>query len=494
MAKQKVKALVLSCVFALGIVLPFASCGGTGETGDSRSSEFDESSIALSFSAMSDIHQQVGKTTYSDYLINALDYAKELNGAPLDLALFAGDLTEEAWRTIDGENYIAEYDESGNAIGPKYNADIEQLKTTLLTALDLDETPVFYCLGNHDTDPSRLGAEYMSGMPQLFYDMLGEEFFKADAEDSVPEAGLRHAVVKGYHFLSVNPDRYWTLRGYSDETLAWVDNQLKAITSENPDRYVFVTAHPPIYGTVFRSYTNDWADLALGEVLEKYPQVIYLSGHIHNVLQDEIQISQNGSFTSLDCGSVKYTGVMNDLNDAGSEFDNSVGTRIDDFSQGLLIQVDVNGNVRVTRCDYYQRKPIKDAWILSYPKTDNSHLLAYDNDLRQQNNTAPVFAEDAWFTVSYAGDTLTFDWTAAQDDDQVRYYRIVIYQTNGDSRTKLQTFNLATFTYRYDRVEDMPDRLSYSRVVTWDGNLTFELSAIDVWNARSKDLTYSLTI
>lgn len=482
MRKMKIATLFLTALFALGCCMPLAACGDEPVV-EIRSSEFDENNIVLSFSAMSDIHQQMGKTTYSEYLLNALDYAQELNGGPLDLALFAGDLTEETWRT-QSDNYSS-----------TYNGDIRQLKETLLTALDLEETPVFYCLGNHDTDPSVLGEEYMGGMHQLFYDMLGEEFFEVDAEDSVPEAGLRHAVVNGYHFLAVNPDYYWTLHGYSESTLSWLDNQLKAITSADPDHYVFVTAHPPIYGTVFRSYTNDWADLDISEVLSKYPQVIYFSGHIHNVLQDEIQISQNGSFTALDCGSVKYTGVMNDLNDAAStQFDNSVGTRFDDFSQGLLVQVDENGNVRVTRCDYYQRNTIKNAYLLSYPKTDNSHLLAYDNDLRVQNNAAPVFAEDAEFTASFVGDTLTFNWTAAQDDDQVRYYRIVAYRTDGDTRVKLQTFNLATFTYLYDRVEDMPKTLSYSRVVTWRGNLTFELSAVDVWNARSADLTYSIVI
>lgn len=489
---RKLTAILL-CL-SVASCFSLASCGKGSGPSESRSGVFDETDVVLSFSAMSDIHQQVGKTTYSEYLINALDYAKELNGGPLDLALFAGDLTEEAWRTIDGVNYIAEYDEEGNPVKPVYNADIEQLKSTLLTALDLNETPVFYCLGNHDTDPSRLGTAYMSGMHQLFYDTLGEEFFKVDAADSAPESGWRHAVVKGYHFLSVDPDYYWTLRGYSDETLSWLDHQLKAITSENPDQYVFVTAHPPVYGTVFRSFTNDWADKDLGEIFEKYPQVVYMSGHIHNVLQDEIQISQNGYFTGLDCGSVKYTGMMNDLNDAGTEFDNSIGTRIDDFSQGLLLQVDGNGNLRVTRCDYYNRSVIKDAWELSYPQSDRSHLLAYDNDSREQKNEAPVFAENAAFNVSYSGDTLTFDWTAATDDDQVRYYRIVVYQVNGTAKTKLQTFNLATFTYRYDRVEDMPDSMSYSRVVTWTGELYFELSAIDVWNARSSDLTASVAI
>ncbi len=473
--------LFIAVMFAALCCTPLSACNGKG--GASRSGTFNENDIVLSFSAMSDIHQQMGKTQYSEFLVNALDYAEELNGKPLDLALFAGDLTEATWQKKDEENY-----------NESYNGDIQQLKDALLSALDLNVTPVFYSLGNHDTDPSRLGADYMNGMPELFYNMLGEEFFKIDAPDSAPEAGMRHAVVNGYHFLAVQPSKYWTLKGYSQETLQWVDNQLKAITSAQPDRYVFVTAHPPIYGTVFRSYTNDWADRDLGDVLAKYPQVIYYSGHVHNVLQDEIQISQNGSFTSLDCGSVKYTGMMNMLNDSGTEFDNSVGTRIDDFSQGLLTQVDGNGNVRVTRCDYYKRSPIKDAWTLSYPKRDNSHLLAYDNESREQNNAAPVFGNDASFTVEHTGDTLSFRWNAATDDDQVRYYRLTAYETKEGKRQKLQTFNLATFTYLYDKVEEMPKECSYSRVVTWTGELSFELIAVDVWNARSSELTATITI
>lgn len=124
--------------------------------------------------------------------------------------------------------------------------------------------------------------------------------------------------------------------------------------------------------------------------MEKYPQVIYFSGHIHNVLQEEAQISQNGAFTAIDCGSVKYTSWMNNLNDSGTNFDNSVGTRIDDFSQGLLVQADGNGNVRVTRCNYYTKSPIKDPWELSYPKSDKSHLAAYDNEAREKKNEAPM--------------------------------------------------------------------------------------------------------
>lgn len=468
-------ALVLAAGFAVG-ALSLYGCAKK-----EKSVEFDETDIVLSFSAMSDIHQQKGKTQYSDKLVRALGYAEELNGAPLDVALFAGDLTEETWRQ-DNDDYSTEY-----------NADVAMLKETLEKSLNLEETAVFYCLGNHDTDPSRLGAERMDGMAELFYSQLGEEFFRADAADSRPEIGRRHAVVNGYHFLSVQPDEYWTLRGYSDETLSWLDGQLKKITSENPEQYVFVTAHPPVYGTVFGSYANTWADLDVADVMEKYPQVIYFSGHIHNVLQEEMQICQNGAFTALDCGSVKYTSWMNNLNDSGTTFDNSVGTRIDDFSQGLLVQVDGNGNVRVTRCNYYTKSPIKEPWELSYPKADKSHLKTYDNETREKQNEAPVFAENALFKATKTQNGLSFVWDAATDDDMVRYYRIVVYETKDGQKTRLESYNLATFTYRYDRAEDMPTTLSYEREGEYAGSYEFELCAVDVWGAKSETVTSVLT-
>ena len=119
---------LIAALLAAALCVPLAACAPPES---SKSSEFDENNIVLSFSAMSDIHQQLGKTEYSEYLINALDYAEELNGGALDLALFAGDLTESTWTNQD-DDYSA-----------TYNGDIAQLKTTLESALDLNVTPVF---------------------------------------------------------------------------------------------------------------------------------------------------------------------------------------------------------------------------------------------------------------------------------------------------------------------------------------------------------------
>lgn len=485
------KILSGALAFLLAVsAMSFASCGKD----DKKSGEFDESNIVLSFSAMSDIHQQVGQEKVKDKLVRALDYAEELAGGTLDVALFAGDLTEDTWKKTglkDQPDYTTEY-----------NADIAMLKTAIEEGIDVNETGVFYCLGNHDTDPSVLG-DVMTEMPALFYSQLGEEFFRIDTADSEPAEGRRHAVVNGYHFLSVNPARYWTLNGYEKSTLDWLDEKLSTITKESPDRYVFVTAHPPVYETVNGSCATTWGDADIAAVISKYPQVVYFSGHIHNVLQDETQISQNGAFTALDCGSVKYTGWMNNVNDNLIKFDNDVGTRIDDFSEGLLVQADVNGNLRVQRCDYVTKNVIKDAWELSYPQSDGSHLKKYDNESRKANNAAPVFASSSALTVTASGNDVSCVWQAATDDDMVRYYTLTVYNVNDTKKTKVKTFYLGTFTYRYDRVEDMPESESWKFTIDdmkkycetykteYTGEYYFELRAVDVWFARSEVITAS---
>lgn len=90
---KKILSGALAVLLAVS-AMSFASCGKD----DKKSGEFDESNIVLSFSAMSDIHQQVGQEKVKDKLVRALDYAEELAGGTLDVALFAGDLTEDTWK------------------------------------------------------------------------------------------------------------------------------------------------------------------------------------------------------------------------------------------------------------------------------------------------------------------------------------------------------------------------------------------------------------
>ncbi len=464
---------------------PLFACDNGEETKNPKSSVFDETNIVLSFSAMSDVHQQMDRTGPYNKLVNALKFSEELNGKPLDLALFAGDLTERTWNASLSEEYSA-----------KYNADIQMFKNAIEESLDLSKTDVFYALGNHDTDWTGTGdKERMEAVPALFREQLGPAFFMADADDSNVDAGLRHAVKNGYHFLAIQPDDYWKIDGYSDATLTWLDNQLKVITRNNPEQYVFVTAHPPVYNsTIFGSNRQDWADAGVASVLEKYPQAIYFSGHIHNVLQDENQLSQNGKFTAIDCGGVKYVSVKN-VDGAGTvQYSNAPGHCEEDYSQGLLIQVDKNGNVKVTRCDYFRKAVIKDAWEFEYPKADKSHLAKYDDERRKANNLAPEFAENAVATAVKSNGMLTLSWDVASDDDMVRHYKINAYNVVDGEEVLSKTFYITTVNYRYLKAEDMPDKMSCSLISSLSGECKFEIIGVDSWNKEGKPLTFTATL
>ncbi len=450
---------------------------------EERSAVFDEKNIVLSFSAMSDVHQEVGNQAVSDKLANALNYAQELNGKPLDLVVFAGDITDNTHKTSLAEGYEETYNKT-------YNADLQMFKETMECSIDLSKTDVFYALGNHDYAP-----DHIDWTPSAFKNQLGAEFFKADAEDSQIDKGRRHAVVNGYHFLAVQPDLYWRTDGYPDETVAWLDNQLKTITKENPNQYVFVVAHPPLYDTVFSSQMYDWSDREVQDVIKNYPQTLYFSGHIHNPLQDETQIFQNENYTAVDCGSVKY-GAPNTVSRyySNKEFSNSVDPYGTEFSQGLLVQVDKSGNVRITRCNYQRRTTIKTPWEISYPTADKTHLAKYDNQTRKKENVAPTFAQGASATAEKTGGVLTLTWDSATDDDMIRYYRIEIYEEADSQKKHAIIYNVATMTYQYDKVSDMPTSMQFSQATELAGEYIFEFTPVDVWDKEGTPILIKASI
>ena len=57
----------------------------------------------------------------------------------------------------------------------------------------------------------------------------------------------------------------------------------------------------------------------------------------------------------------------------------------------------------------------------------------------------------------------------------------------------MESYNLATFTYRYDRAEDMPTALSYEKEGEYPGEYECELYAVDVWGAQSGAVTSAVT-
>lgn len=101
--------------------------------------------------------------------------------------------------------------------------------------------------------------------------------------------------LKGYTFLVV--PQFIDMVRYEK----MITDALKA----DPGKPVFVFDHVPPFATTFN--TRTWGSITRRQLLDKYPQVIVISGHTHNTLFNELCIWQ-GEFTAVNAGTLYYWG------------------------------------------------------------------------------------------------------------------------------------------------------------------------------------------
>lgn len=472
---KKLVSIFFSLLFFCSTI--FVSCK---EQPFQKTSVFNEKEVVFAFSAMSDIHQKRENDGNSIKLKNALNYSKNYLGGNLDAAIFAGDLTDETWLYKNNDYSLT------------YNVGVESFKKTICSSVDIQKTAIFYAFGNHDTDNYYNGYEYMKKIPSVFYNQLGKDFFKYDLSDSEIEAGFRHAKIKGYHFISVLPDFFWINEGYSEKQMRWLDNKLKQITEEDPEKFVFIVGHAPLYGTTFGSESRYWFDTSVDKVIKKYPQSVYLSGHIHNFLQNEKNISQNGYYTALDCGGV--VGVSsNEWNTEDRENSTFTNVEYSNVSHGLIIEIDRSGNLRITRHEYVSKKVIESPYYIPYPNAEKTHLQAYDNATRKANNQAPYFENGSDITVSKNGDGILLSFTGAKDDDRVFYHKVSVYKKEGNTKEKVGDYYYSTHPEKYTQKEQIPTDFSYTINGDFLGEHVLEIQAFDFFYKQSgiKEISFN---
>ncbi|PER28952.1 MULTISPECIES: LamG-like jellyroll fold domain-containing protein [Bacillus] len=214
----------------------------------------------FSFMSMSDTHTNTGKT------VKAVTDAKNNNASAIVLN---GDITER------GDS--GEYDTIKNAIN--------SVK---------DHPPVYYTIGNHEYDW------------QSDYNVAKNRFLE---KAEIPEKKVYyHREIQDYDFIFLGYDTKPSYYAYmSDEQLAWFESTLAA--NAEPDKPIFVFMHEPIHQTVSKSYSSNGyyqrnaQEQEFRKILEKYPQVVLTTGHLH----DDIKIQGNmyaNKFTALRDGAV----------------------------------------------------------------------------------------------------------------------------------------------------------------------------------------------
>jgi hypothetical protein len=187
-------------------------------------------------------------------------------------------------------------------------------------------------------------------------------------------------------------------------------------------------------------------------------------------------------FTSLGCGSVRYLAIEGGYANAnGTVPDNAYSV-----SSGLLVQVDKNGNCRITRMFFSQTTTFKEAWELSVPVADGSHLTKYTT-ARANDNKAPVLSGNVTYIPSaedaYEG---KISIAAGTDDDFVHHYIIKIIDKPSDAI--VATYKVLSDFYLKANPSDMNDTFVWPISALTDGEYKVSVVAVDSWDAVSNEI------
>lgn len=167
--------------------------------------------------------------------------------------------------------------------------------------------------------------------------------------------------VNGYTFIVLGNDKVVFEESYiSDECLAWFDSELNKATADG--RPVFVVAHQPLKKThqVWQSWNapGDTAGTigaqsdALQDIMNKYNNVFFITGHLHMGFSPEWSIHEIGNFWGVNLPGIGPKNADGEYNESGTGYmmevyADKVVFRARDFNLGkYLPEYDVTVNLK----------------------------------------------------------------------------------------------------------------------------------------------------
>ena len=448
----------------MAAALAVALCVFSGSDLYARKS-FDENKIVLSLGIVSDVHINSADGMPAQKFVSALqqlrDRAALQDSDGIDGVLVVGDLIDNAY--ANPENY----------------RQADWFKSLYESVFNPLEVPIVYTIGNHD-----IYQEYTSNTlteAKNLSSRFGADWFKTDVDPEARESmECRHCVIGDCHVLCITPVHAAPIV-YTAESKAWLDRTLAELTAADPSRYVLVLTHPMIYNTVYGSTLGEyWETSDLTPILDKYPQAITFGGHLHFPLNDPRSIWQ-GRFTALGTASCRYMAI-----EAG-KYEQMAGNTImkdcNEYSEGMLLQMDRKGNIRFTRMDFYRKAEIGQPWVLDAPTKDGSHLRKYSHLLRTESNEAPVLST-CKVTIGEsdaAEKPVSFEFAAGTDDEFVHHYVVIVKQL----RKIVVQKNILSDFYRNPQPETMKKLYSIGLGSLPAGKYEVYVMALDSWGAES---------
>ena len=400
----------------------------------SHASDEANENIVLEFSSISDIHLKNQRSIEEERFENAirLSYQHTNN---LDAIVVNGDFT-------DGGH------------DPQYQRFTDVIDREVDTNI-----PVIVNHGNHENGRNE------SDPHEYFREVFGY--------------GIDHVFeVKGYYFITLGVhygDRYLP------QQALWLQSKLEILTKEKPNQPVFVLIHYPASETTGNSIRNGRDTFK--SVMEKYPQVIHISGHSHSPLQDPRMIHQD-KFTSFNNGSLSY------LFYEKADFDGPQDTA--SVGHFAIIKVTETNKVIIERHlindeDITKSIKLEEDYIIDVPKGIDG--FTYTNGW-YDDGSAPYFNENSMIELKKTQTRWAITFDQANDQHFVYYYHIYIKDLQKNQYVKVIKPNSLFFEL------EMP--LTRTREFSADLSIgsSYEITiyAISVTNRISEPLIQTVTI
>ena len=275
------------------------------------------------------------------------------------------------------------------------------------------------------------------------YDQVIGEFYGVFGQPASGHVSRR--TINGYDFVAVATREKLDgeeVAPYYEAEADELEKVLAQCVRRAPGKPVFVLSHYHPEGTVLGSSAR--YGRRLRKVLDKYPQVISLSGHTHCPLANERMIWQ-GTFTAINTSTLHYGcypgNKVNTVNGILPLARESVGFMVMDvFSDRVEVR-------RYNADDGKELTPPSKRWVISVPY--NPSKPAYGENRRA---ALPQFAPGAEMLSRYDYGFIHFLFDPAEGADGVAGYRLAVSGKNADGTWgRPESWRYVSDFYRLER-------------------------------------------
>lgn len=213
--------------------------------------------------------------------------------------------------------------------------------------------------------------------------------------------------------------------------LSWEDYEktVARLCEENPGKPVFVCDHVPPAGTTHHSW--QWGSENCRRVLNRFPQVVSISGHVHGSVVSERLIWQD-QFTAINLGCLQTWGGFASGSTPPHQAKQNFGVLVMDVFRDRLV---------VYRHDVRDGSEVAVPWVVPLPfARETAPFRPSAAALRERRH--PAFAPDASVSVKPVGSPVTgysVEFPEVAGAQRAYMYRLECAKKNADGNWKTFT-------------------------------------------------------